>query len=134
MMVIIIILKRKKSRFYSLLHPELKVEIAIYQKTFFQTLGYTNDSVITELVAAMEMDSCGQYVKENRGRSRVDIIDREAILKHIESYHPCISYYRRHNAPNARYLPRELSITDMFKDFSTKYPKYCDIRKTKCVT
>jgi len=56
----------------------------------------------TELVAAMERDSCEQYIKENRGRSRVDIIDREVIVKHIELYYPCISHYRRHNAPNIR--------------------------------
>ncbi|XP_060881369.1 uncharacterized protein LOC132952892 [Metopolophium dirhodum] len=119
--------KKHKSRFYSLTHPELKVELTICKKTFLQTLGYTNDSVITELVAAVEKDSCGQYIKENRGRSRVDIIDREVIVKHIELYHPCISHYRRHNAPNIRYLPRELTLKDMFKDFSSKYPKYCDI-------
>jgi len=76
--------KNNKSRFYSLTHPELKIEVSICKKTFLQTLGYTNDSVITELVAAMERDSCGQYVTENRGRSRVDIIDREVIVKHIE--------------------------------------------------
>uniref|UniRef100_A0A2S2NCQ6 DUF7869 domain-containing protein n=1 Tax=Schizaphis graminum TaxID=13262 RepID=A0A2S2NCQ6_SCHGA len=119
--------KKNKSRLYSLTHPELKVEISICKKTLLQTLGYTNDSVITELVVAMERDSCGQYVTENRGRSRVDIIDRDIIIKHIELYHPCVSHYRRHNAPNARYLPRELTIKDMFNDFSSKFPKYCDI-------
>lgn len=69
-------------------HPELKVKISICKKTFLQTLGYTNDSVITELVAVMERDSCGQYVTENRGRSRADIIDRDIIINHIELYHP----------------------------------------------
>lgn len=63
--------------------------------TFLQTLGYTNDSVVTELVSAMEKDSCGKFVKENRGKPRMDIINREPIVKHVESYKPCISHYRR---------------------------------------
>lgn len=76
----------------------------------------------------MEKDSCPHmFVKENRGRSRIYIIDRDVIIKHIELYQPCVSHYRRHNAPNARYLPRELTIKDMFIDFSSKYPNYCDI-------
>lgn len=70
----------------------------------------------------MEKDVCGQFVKENRGRPRVNIIDRNVIIKHIESYHPCISHYRRHNAPNARYLPRELTLKVMVSRFFNKIP------------
>lgn len=63
------------------------------KKTFLQTLGYTNDSVITELVTVMEKDSCGEFVKENQGRPRIDVIDMDVIIKHIELYHRCISHY-----------------------------------------
>jgi len=118
--------KKNKSRLYTLTHPQLKVEIAICKSTFLQTLGYTNDSVVTELVAVMEKDLCGKFVKENRGRPQIDVIDRQNIIDHINSYHPCVTHYRRHNAPNIRYLPRELTIKVMFDDFATKYPNYCD--------
>jgi len=57
-------LKKNKSCFYSLTHPELKVEISICKKTFLQTLGYTNDSVITELVAAIEKIHVGSMLQK----------------------------------------------------------------------
>jgi len=85
--------KKNKSRLYTLTHPEFKVEIAICKSTFLQTLGYTNDSVVTELVAVMEKDLCGKFVKENRGRPRIDAIERQVIIDHINSYHPCVTHY-----------------------------------------
>jgi len=119
--------RKNKSRIYTLSHPELKVEVAVCKTTFLQTLGFTNDSVVTELVAVMEKDSCGQFVKENRGKPRIDIINREPIIKHIESYNPSISHYRRKNAPNIRYLPHELTIKSMFNDFLENNQNYCDL-------
>jgi len=60
--------KKIKSRLYTLTHPKFKIEIAICKSTFLQTLGYTNDSVVTELVAVMEKDLCGKFIKENLGK------------------------------------------------------------------
>ncbi|KAL5244645.1 hypothetical protein ACI65C_012055 [Semiaphis heraclei] len=68
MLMKITVLKKTKSRLYTLTHPEFKIEIAICKSTFLQTLGYTNDSVVTELVAVMEKDLCGKFIKENRVR------------------------------------------------------------------
>lgn len=90
--------KKNKSGLYTLTHPELKAEVAVCKTIFLQTLGFTNDSVVTELVAIVEKDLCGKFVKENRGKPRLDIINREPIVKHIESYNPCISHYRGKNA------------------------------------
>lgn len=67
------------------------------------------------------------FVKENLGRQQIYVIDRQNIIDHINSYHPCVTHYRRHNVPNIRYLPRELTIKIMFDDFTTKYPNYCDL-------
>jgi len=69
--------KNNKSRLYTLTHPEFKVEIAMCKSTFLQTLGGTKDSVITELVAVMEKDLCGKFIKENRGRPRIDAIEKK---------------------------------------------------------
>jgi len=50
-------------KIYTLRHPKLEVEVAVCKTTFLQTLSLTNDSVVTELVAVMEKDICGQFVK-----------------------------------------------------------------------
>ncbi|KAF0712147.1 Uncharacterized protein FWK35_00029107 [Aphis craccivora] len=63
--------KRRKQS--TLTHPEFKIEIAICKSTFLQTLDYTNDSIVTELVAVMEKDLCGQFIKENRETYRSTI-------------------------------------------------------------
>jgi hypothetical protein len=43
------------------------------------------------------------------------------IKEHIESYHPAVSHYRREHAPRRKYLPPELTINDMHKDFTEKH-------------
>lgn len=68
-------------------------------------------------------------VKENRGstgnfaRKRC----RNLIVNHINSYKPCITHYRRSNAPNIKYLPRGLTVKSMFTDFISKHPGHCKI-------
>ena len=44
--------------------------------------------------------------------------DAEVIRLHINSYNPAISHYKRKNAPHKRYLNPELSIKEMYKNFS----------------
>lgn len=101
------------------------------QDYIFTDIRFTNDSVVTELVSVMEKDTCGKFVKENRGKPRMDIINREPTVKHIESYNPCISHYRRKNAPNIRYLPRELTVKSMFNDFLENNQNNCDLETYK---
>lgn len=50
-------------------------------------------------------------MKEYRGENNnFRTFDREIIINLIKTYNPCISHYRRHNAPNILYLPKELTI------------------------
>ncbi len=42
---------------------------------------------------------------------------KKVVEDHIESFRPQISHYRREHAPNRRYLPSHLTITDMHKMF-----------------
>lgn len=44
----------------------------------------------------------------------------EKIDKHIKSYNPSISHYRREHAPNRLYLPNELTICEMLTDYNEK--------------
>lgn len=90
------------------------------------TLGYTNDSVITELVSVVKQSPCGDQVKERRGGCRQPS-NRDLIRNRIESFKPSVSHYRRKNAPNVRYLPRELTYKKMYDDFVSKHPSVCKI-------
>lgn len=79
------------------------------------------------------LSKCVTLVRVKRRRVSTD--DNNSFKKNKSRLysltHPCISHYRRHNAANARYLPHELTIKDMLKDFSSKFPKYCDIETYK---
>ena len=48
--------------------------------------------------------------------------NKEKIKEHIESLSQHISYYRKSHAPNRRYLPSDVTIANMWKDFNVKYP------------
>ncbi|KAL5236485.1 hypothetical protein ACI65C_003895 [Semiaphis heraclei] len=69
---------------------------------------------------------CLSTVKENRGNktgvSNLNI-DKTSIINHIKMYNPCSSHYRRHNTPNIMFLPRELTVKSMYKDFCLRYGK-----------
>lgn len=117
--------RKKVGRLYFL--PKQGQSLKVCRLFLLNTLGFTNDSVITELCLAMKSDPiiCSN-VKENRGGSSKKC-DRELIVRHIETYNPCVSHYRRHNAPNIRYLPRELTLKKMYEDFAEKHPNICKL-------
>lgn len=117
--------KRSESRRFTL-PLEDSTDIEVCRFTFLNTLGYTNDSVITELIAVVKQGSCGDQVKERRGGCRRQP-NREIIKNHIESFKPSVSHYRRKNAPNVRYLSRELTYKKMYDDFVSKHPSVCKI-------
>nr|CAI5849885.1 unnamed protein product [Callosobruchus analis] len=49
-------------------------------------------------------------------------VDRHSIIEHVNSFNPTISHYRREHAPYRQYLPSDINITLMYKDFKQKYP------------
>lgn len=113
---------RKDSRFFSL-PIEDGISKPVCRKTFLNTLGYKHDSILTHLVPAMKAAPCGNMVKERRGiHPKSFKINRAPIEEHINIFHPCISHYRRKNAPNVKYLPRDLTCKMMFDDFKDKNP------------
>ena len=64
--------------------------------------------------------------------------DAEVIRLHVNSYNPAISHYKRKNAPYKRYLNPELSIKEMYKNFSENkennkicYKTYCNVFKSE---
>lgn len=117
---------RAESRKYTLPNSD-HTDLSVCRLAFLNTLGYTNDSVITELVAVMKLAPCGTFIKERRGTHAKKRINIDLIKDHIESHNPVVSHYRRRHAPNVRYLPRELTIKMMYSDFNTKNPNHCKI-------
>jgi hypothetical protein len=45
----------------------------------------------------------------------------KVVKEHIDSYHPQVSHYNIDHAPNRRYLPCDITIHQMYKDFVSKY-------------
>lgn len=83
---------RSQSRMYQLSMPDL-TKINVCRLTILNTLGYSNDSVITELVAAIKSAPCDANVKEHRGENRRGTTreNRDMIVDHIKSFRPCVS-------------------------------------------
>ncbi|KAG5868534.1 hypothetical protein JTB14_029849 [Gonioctena quinquepunctata] len=108
-----------KSESRKFFFPKEDKSRCVCRKFFLNTLGYSNDSVITELCAAKKKSPLLAAERENRGttgnykRKR----ERTIIMNHINKFKPCITHYRRHNAPNMRYLSRDLTVQSMFDDF-----------------
>lgn len=90
---------------------------------FLTTLGFkaNNDKLIRSAfkdVGVNENNVIDVPLVDNRGRhSPWHKIDHSIIHEHIEKYKPSISHYRREHAPFGRYLPFDLTITDMHQNF-----------------
>jgi len=94
---------------------------------FLHTLGYNNDKVVKCVLSARVNDPtliAPPVFKRGKHRPS-NVLDRDLIEAHINSYHPQISHYRREHAPRRRYLSPEITITEMFHDYNSKHPKKC---------
>lgn len=91
---------------------------------FLATLGFNpkNDIVITHMFKDTHPDdkpsSC--KLEDTRGKSSHPVHNKDEIKSHVESYKPTISHYRRAHAPLRRYLPPEITITQIHKDYVEK--------------
>ena len=70
-------------------------------------------------------------MKDHRGsQPPSNKCDTDLIRKHINSYNPSISHYKRQNAPNKRYLNPELSIENK-ENNKICYKIYCNVFKSE---
>lgn len=118
--------KRKFSRIFKLPKQESE-DVVVCQKFFLSTLGYTSSTVVDFLLKACK-DAHGNPLSlprpDQRGRHEpTHKISPTPIKLHINSFSPKPSHYRRSHAPNRKYLPPDLSIKIMHKDFCDKYPE-----------
>lgn len=91
---------------------------------FLKTLGYNekNDKIITTVLRnaplgsiTPKLDSRGKHEPSNK-------LNREVLNEHVMSYNPCVSHYRRVHAPHRLYLPSDVKIKDMLKDYNKNHP------------
>lgn len=116
-------LLKNESRYFSLPNKDNEL-ISVCRKFFLSTLGYKTDAVITELSRALKKGVLNTSIsKENRGGTRRKI-NASIITEHIMTFQPIVSHYRRHNAPFTKYLPRHLTLQQMYKDFKQKNPNF----------
>lgn len=99
-------------------------DVEVCKRFLLSTLGYEpeNDRILKNvrntdpnLIAPMRD---GRTQKRSVSRK----IDRKDIVDHINSFRPTISHYRREHAPNRLYLPSDISITQMYKNFQENFP------------
>lgn len=97
-------------------------EINVCKVFFLSTFGYEkeNDRVLKN-VRSTDTNSIAPKPDQRRHPSSKKV-DRNVIIQHINSFRPTISHYRREHAPDRKYLPSDVSITLMYKDFKDKYP------------
>ncbi|CAH1104281.1 unnamed protein product [Psylliodes chrysocephalus] len=108
-----------------------------------KTLGMKTDGSITSFMQSKRNNHGQASLVDRRGEKARKIslekkqqIDEE-IVAHIEKYKPVVSHYKLVHAPKRRYLPCDLSITALWKDFSeihettvVSYEKYRRIFET----
>lgn len=94
---------------------------------FLTTLGYhrKNDWPIHAFVKQNVFQSSTPIYPKKDGRGRAACkrkIPTLDIDTHIESFNPSVSHYRREHAPERRYLPSDLTIESMYKDYLATCP------------
>lgn len=86
---------------------------------FLTTLGFNrnNDLILTTcLDTEKDTDKRGKHTKK-------PAFNRDLLNQHVESFNPSAPHYRREHAPNRRYLPNDININFMYKDFCSKNPE-----------
>ena len=103
-------------------------------KTFFlHTIGYLGGKVVVSALSSANVDSGvvvgargdarGAHEPSNKFSEQY----KGSVVNHIEGFRPQVSHYRREHAPNRRYLPSHMTITDMHKLFNDEQEE-----KDKC--
>ncbi|XP_039282015.1 uncharacterized protein LOC120350888 [Nilaparvata lugens] len=115
---------RKNTYKYFLKNSEGQTK-QVCKSFFLTTLGYEkkNDRFVFD-VLNMTPASSLQPKPDMRGRATPanNCISKQEVCEHIESFNPVISHYRREHAPLRRYLPSDVNIKLMHKDFLMKFP------------
>lgn len=112
--------QRKATYVYNFNTPD-QARFEVCKTYFLTTLGYDpkNDRRVMSAMnksVVEQKDQRGNYIRMNK-------IDRNVIKEHVMKYEPCVSHYRRQHAPNRLYLPSDININLMYKDFHLQHPE-----------
>ncbi len=116
---------RRKKTFQYRLNNSLGRPQDVCKTFYLTTLGYhpKNDRVIVSVTgnassAVPPPDRRGRHPPANK-------IDLSPISEHIESFNPTISDCKCEHAPSRRYLPSNVTVMMMYKDFKGKSSTAC---------
>lgn len=99
-------------------------EQKVCKKFFLHTLGFKNDQVVKTALkssnknGSVVVGTIGDRRGQHEPSNKLSDAFRDQVIQHIEKYRPQVSHYRRDHAPNRRYLPSELSISEIYRTFS----------------
>lgn len=112
------VINRGKTITYFMLN-ENNERVTVCKIFFLTTLGFQkkNDKVLRNALKQAQVEEITDLRGCNPNPKK---IDNKPIIDHINSFHPAVSHYRRVHAPNRKYLPSDLNIRDMYKDFCEK--------------
>lgn len=104
---------RRSNTYQYNLPNEFGENILVCKKMFCDVLNVSDKSIRNSLDA-------GSTLEDLRGKHQhpEHAVDHNEIKAHIERYHPCVHHYRRAHAPLRRYLPSDIKIVDMHKEFN----------------
>ena len=112
--------------------------VIVCKSMFLSTLGLKSDEMTTEMVRdqCQSCDGAIAPIEDRRGRHPPsNKCDAEVIRLHINLYNPAISHYKRKNEPYKQHFNSELSINEMYKNFSENnkicYKTYCNVFKSE---
>lgn len=91
---------------------------------FLHTLGLKTDGMITTFIKSKTTSEDGMAkLQDERGlisRQMLQVqkeVTEAQIVAHINSFNPIVSHYNLMHSPNRRYLPPELTIKYLWKDY-----------------
>ena len=108
--------KRNLSRNFFL--PNGVSNVQVCRVMFIRTLGYTTAKAVDVALKNVIMDNVssdkrGKHAPAHKMKDR----DEQFIVDHVFKFNPAIAHYRREHAPKRLYLPSELIIVEMYRDY-----------------
>lgn len=92
--------------------------VEVCKHFFLTTLGYNKNN---DKVLRIDFQTTGEEHDKRGKHQKTPLFDRKLLTEHVKSFQPEAPHYRREHAPLRRYLPSDINITMMHKDFCEKH-------------
>ena len=93
--------------------------LQVCQKFFLSTIGKKDrrDQIVRTALDTIEIGEIFPSQSKKGKHIKRQVYDRDLIKKHVMSFNPQISHYRRMHAPNRLYLTSDITVRFMHADF-----------------